>query len=292
MLVQDHLISIRSLTRDDILFLLKTAEELRTNPQPELLKGKLLASCFYEPSTRTRLSFEAAMLRLGGQVITVAEPKTEALSDGLRVIGSYADILVIRHPLEGSAQLASEVCSIPVINAGDGANQHPTQTLTDLFAMQQCFGQLEGLEVAFVGDLRYGRTVHSLARACALFDQRLYLISPPRLEMPEPLLNELRRSGLRSSGHESVEEIIEKVDLLYCTRLQRERMGSDPIDGYQINPDVLTSAKPSMRIFHPMPRADELPMSVDTSPHAYYFEQAAGGVFVRQALLAHLLGAL
>jgi aspartate carbamoyltransferase catalytic subunit len=290
-----NLLSIQDLTREEILHLLSTAKELSERPEPNLLSGKLLGSCFFEPSTRTRISFEAAMHRLGGQVVGFADAgvsataKGETLHDSMRIMGQYVDAIVVRHPLEGSAKVAAEATDVPVINAGDGANQHPTQTLLDLYAIQECQGRLDDLQIAMVGDLRYGRTVHSLAKACCHFNSRLYFVSPPRLEMPDPLCDELRQQGLRFSFHEDLEEVIDKVDILYMTRIQKERFKHEGERGPYDLP--LDRAKESMRILHPLPRCEELPVEVDDTPFAYYFEQAAGGLLVRQALLSFLLGA-
>jgi aspartate carbamoyltransferase catalytic subunit len=289
------LLSVEDLTREEILHLLSSAKDLSERPEPNLLKGKLLGSCFFEPSTRTRISFEAAMHRLGGQVVGFADAgvsataKGETLHDSMRIMGQYVDAIVVRHPLEGSAKVAAEATDVPVINAGDGANQHPTQTLLDLYAIQACQGRLDDLQIAMVGDLRYGRTVHSLAKACCHFNSRLYFVSPPRLEMPDPLCDELRRQGLRFSFHEDLEEVIDKVDILYMTRIQKERFKHEGEREPYVLP--LDRAKESMRILHPLPRCEELPVEVDDTPFAYYFEQAAGGLLVRQALLSFLLGA-
>jgi aspartate carbamoyltransferase catalytic subunit len=216
-----NLISISDLSKEEIEKILKRAAEFKKKPPKDLLRGKILASCFFEPSTRTRLSFESAMLKLGGQVVGFSDAastsvrKGETLSDTMRVIGGLADLIVIRHPLEGAAKLASQATTKPVINAGDGANQHPTQTLLDLFTIKECQGKLSGLNIAIVGDLKYGRTVHSLSYAAALFDMRLYFISPDELTLPDAILQELRKKRGKFSFHRSIEEAIGKADILH-----------------------------------------------------------------------------
>lgn len=298
-LKQRSLISISDLSKEEIEKLLKRAAEFKKKPPKELLRGKILASCFFEPSTRTRLSFESAMLRLGGQVIGFSDSnctstkKGETLFDTIKVIGALADLIVIRHPLEGAAKLASEATRKPVINAGDGANQHPTQTLLDLFTIKECQGKLSGLNIAIVGDLKYGRTVHSLAYAAALFDMRLYFISPDELTLPDAILQELRKKRGKFSFHRSIEEVIGKVDILYMTRLQKERFDQATYervkDNFILNEALLEKAKKHLRVLHPLPRVSEIARAVDNTPHAYYFQQAENGLFVRQALLAYYL---
>lgn len=293
-----HLISIHDLSRTDILEFLDFARDLQSTPKTGLLKDKIITLAFFEPSTRTRMSFEAAALRLGGKVMGFADTaqtsiaKGESLSDTLKILGGYSDALVIRHPSEGSARLASHVAGIPVINAGDGANQHPTQTLLDLFTMRACFGKLEGLHLALTGDLKYGRTIHSLVEAASLFDMRLYFIAAEGLELPAQLTEILKMRSIRFSFHRHIAEIIDKADVLYLTRLQKERFQNERGISYQgLNAEILKNAKPSLKILHPLPRQEELPTEIDTTPHAAYFEQARNGVIVREAVLAKLLGA-
>jgi len=294
-------ISIANLSRPDLELALQTAKELDGKPIPDLLKGSILATCFFEPSTRTRLSFEAAMLRAGGSVIgfsdaaSTSAKKGESLSDSIRVISSYADIIAIRHPLEGAARLAADASPHPVINAGDGANQHPTQTLVDLYSILACQGRLDSLHIALAGDLKFGRTVHSLSQALALFGARFYFVSPEFLSLPETTQHELRKRGVKFSFHSDLEEVLPKVDVLYMTRIQKERFGggNEPFK----NPCLLKKrhlekAKPHLRILHPLPRVDEIETAIDETPFAYYFQQAAHGVPVRTALLALLLGKL
>jgi len=293
------LISFRDLNREKVEAILHFAKKLKTSPEPHLLENKILGSCFFEPSTRTRLSFEAAISRAGGKVIGFSEmgstssAKGESLKDSMKIIGSYADIIVIRHPLEGSARLAGEVTDKPVINAGDGANQHPTQTLLDLFSMKECQTKLEELNIAFVGDLKYGRTVHSLSLGCALFNMRLYFISPSQLAMPDSICSELRKRGVKFSFHKSIEEVLDRIDILYMTRIQKERFEEGDYskiqDSYILKKEMLAQVKPNLKIFHPLPRVNEIDPAIDDTPYAYFFEQAANGIFVRQAILSLML---
>lgn len=296
------LISIGDLSREEIEQMLNHAESFKRKPPKDLLAGYILASCFFEPSTRTRLSFESAMLRLGGRVIGFSDSgstsvkKGETLFDTIKVIGNLADLIVIRHPQEGAAKLASLATSKPVINAGDGANQHPTQTLLDLFSMKECQGKLDGLKIAIVGDLKYGRTVHSLVYAAALFDMRLYFISPDELTLPDSMLHELRKRRGKFSFHRTIEEVIGNLDLLYMTRIQKERFDHATYERvcsrHVLTEPLLKKAKKHLRILHPLPRVGEIDPAIDDTAHAYYFQQAENGLFVRQALLAKTLGKL
>lgn len=300
MLSTKHLISIADLKKTDIQLILERADHFKRKGPSAFLKNKIVASCFFEPSTRTRLSFEVAVQRLGGQVIgfssgeTTSAQKGESLSDTIRVISSYADAIVIRHPMEGAARLASTVSEKPVLNAGDGANQHPSQTLVDLFTIQECQGKLDGLNIVLAGDLKYARTIHSLAQAYAHFDVRFYFVSPATLQMPDSITNSLRDKGIRFSMHTDLMEVIKKADILYMTRLQKERF--DPAEfqtiqrQFQLTHHELEGVKPNLRILHPLPRQEELSVDLDATPHAYYFEQAENGVYVRQALLSLMLG--
>ncbi|SCA62475.1 Aspartate carbamoyltransferase [Chlamydiales bacterium SCGC AG-110-M15] len=301
-LLEKSLISVHHLNRDDITTILEYSQWLKDNPQPDLLKGCIMASCFFEPSTRTRLSFESAMYRLGGQVIgfsdaqTTSATKQEALADTIKVVGEYADVLVIRHPLEGSAQLAAESTTKPVINGGDGTNQHPTQTLLDLFSIKESQGRLDNLHIAMVGDLKHGRTTHSLAQACAHFNARLYFVSPPSLEIPQHICEDLRHKRIKFSFHRNLEDVLGKADILYMTRIQEERF-ADSIEYHRLKnayelkrSHLLDTVKDNMRILHPLPRVNEISRCVDGSPHAYYFQQAQNGLYIRQALLALALG--
>lgn len=295
-----HIISITDLTRAELELIIDTASRLKATPQPELLKNKVVASCFFEASTRTRLSFETAVHRLGGSVIgfpdgsnTSMDKKGETLADSVRIISSYSDAFFMRHPREGAARLASEFSSVPVINGGDGSNQHPTQTLLDLFSIYETQGSLEGLKVAFVGDLKYGRTVHSLAQALSLFGCELHFIAPPALAMPDYLIDELTEKCIDCHFHQNIEEVIDDLDILYMTRVQKERFDETEYQyirsAFVLEASMLKSVKENLKILHPLPRVDEINVNVDQSPHAYYFEQARNGVFARQALLALVL---
>lgn len=299
MLFQRDIVSITDLDKSTLELIVKTAEEIKQGNYKPWLKDKVLASCFFEASTRTRLSFETAVHRLGGQLIGFSDgsntsaKKGETLADTIRMIASYTDAIIMRHPQEGAARLASEFSEVPVINGGDGANQHPTQTLLDLFTLYECQGRLDGLNIAFVGDLKYGRTVHSLAQACAHFGARYYFISPDALAMPEYLLDELSRQGVYYERAANIESIIPEVDVIYMTRVQKERF--DPTEymhiasQYVLNAAMLNSAQPHLRVLHPLPRVNEIDVSVDATPHAYYFQQAENGVYARMALLALIL---
>jgi len=260
----------------------------------------VVASCFFEASTRTRLSFETAVQRLGGSVIgfdsggnTSLAQKGETLADSVKVISSYADAFFMRHPQEGAARLASEFTSIPVINGGDGSNQHPTQTLLDLFTIYETQSTLDSLNIAFVGDLKYGRTVHSLAQALSLFNCKFYFISPEALAMPYYIIEELNERGIDFSLHNSIEEVVDDLDILYMTRVQKERFDETEYQhmksAFLLNANMLNSARKNLKVLHPLPRVDEINTDVDDTPYAYYFQQAQNGVFARQALLALLL---
>ncbi|PIJ51005.1 aspartate carbamoyltransferase [Erwinia sp. OLTSP20] len=301
-LYKKHIISINDLSREELELVLDTAARLKANPQPELLKNKVIASCFFEASTRTRLSFETAMQRLGASVVGFADSsntslgkKGESLADTISVISTYVDAIVMRHPQEGAARLAAEFAGdIPVLNAGDGANQHPTQTLLDLFTIQHTQSRLSHLKVAMVGDLKYGRTVHSLTQALAKFDgNHFYFIAPDALAMPGHITSMLDDKGIAWSRHSSIDEVITEVDILYMTRVQKERL--DPSEYANVKAQFvlraadLTGARDNMKVLHPLPRIDEIATDVDKTPHAWYFQQAGNGIFARQALLALVL---
>lgn len=297
------IISISDFSKEDLDLLLEQTKEIKQTPQPTLLKGRLLGSCFFEPSTRTRLSFESAMHRLGGSVIgfsdiqTTSSKKGESLQDSMQMMAYYADVAVMRHPLEGAARLAADAAHIPIINAGDGAHQHPTQTFLDLFTIWESQGRLNKLAMALVGDLKYGRTVHSLAQALSHYNSRLYFISPLGLEMPKEICDELREKGIKFSFHRTYQEILDKVDILYMTRIQEERFihkqEYDQVKhSYVLTAEQLQNAKPNLKILHPFPRVNEIDRSVDTTPYAHYFQQAQNGLFTRQALLALILGGI
>jgi aspartate carbamoyltransferase catalytic subunit len=298
-LYRKNIISIPDFSREELELVVETATRLKAQPRNDLLQGKLIASCFFEPSTRTRLSFETAVQRMGGRVIGFADGantsarKGETLADSIKIISSYTDAVVMRHPREGAARLASEFSPVPVINGGDGSNQHPTQTLLDLFTINETQGRLENLTIAFVGDLKYGRTVHSLTQAMSLFNCRFYFVSPEALAMPDYICEELDEKGVSYTLVSSLEEVIPQVDILYMTRVQRERFDEaefKKIQGnYVLRADMLKHAAPNLKILHPLPRLEEIEVEVDATPHAYYFQQAQNGVYARQALLALVL---
>jgi aspartate carbamoyltransferase catalytic subunit len=299
------IISIRHFNKEELLYILDLARRMDQVDHTDMLRGKVLASLFFEPSTRTRLSFESAMKRLGGMVIGFAEPgvtsaaKGESLSDSVRIIEGYCDIIVLRHYLEGSAQLAADVVEIPVINAGDGANQHPTQTFLDLYTIQKTKGTLEDLAIGFLGDLKYGRTVHSLAYALAYFGAEMYFVSPPSLRLPADFLETLKDRKVKCYEHESLAGISKRLDVIYCTRIQKERF-ADPIEFekvrgvYRLSKTTLEEfgIKDDLKVLHPLPRVDEMDDSLDATDFAVYFHQARNGVPIRKALLAAVLGAI
>ncbi len=293
-----HLISIDDLSKDDIIYILDRAEEfeeIARGRKSNLLEGKMLANLFFEPSTRTRMSFEVAMKRLGGEVLNVTAQeassiaKGETLADTVRVVSKYADAIVIRHPLEGSARLAAEFSEVPVINAGDGAGQHPTQTLLDLYTIRK-ESKLEGLKIALMGDLKYSRTVHSLIKALTLFNAKIYLISPESLRLPEEFLEGLKGDVVEAK----LEDVIGEIDVLYVTRIQKERFPDEEeyrkvAGSYRITPEVLRDAKEDLIIMHPLPRVDEIDPAVDRTKHAKYFDQVFYGVPVRMAILTEVM---
>lgn len=300
-----HVISIADFTREEILHILDTAAAMERAPRRECLSGRIMATLFFEPSTRTRLSFEAAMLSLGGRVLGFSDPgsssakKGESLADTIRMVERYADVIVMRHPRDGAARLAAEVSRVPVINGGDGANQHPTQTFLDLYTIVQLFPGLRegaGLTVTFAGDLRYGRTVHSLLHALCHFGCRILTVAPRGLELPEQYIAEAARHGIAVRSVPSLAEAIAVSDVLYMTRLQEERF-PDPVEfdhikaSYRITAAMLAGAPAHLRILHPLPRVSEIATDVDATVHAHYFTQAANGVPVRQAILSLVLGA-
>lgn len=293
------IISISDLTPDEIKLILDTAEKIKHNPDPSLLHAKVLASCFFEPSTRTRLSFEAAAIKLGAGVIGFSDHKStsaakgESLCDAIEVISSYADLIVLRHHRDGAARLAGDISDKPIINAGDGTNQHPSQTLLDLFSIRECQGKLEDLNIAFVGDLKYGRTAHSLAQALCHYNARFYFVCPENLMMPDHICDHIKKSRNKFSCHRDVSEVVKKVDILYLTRIQKERFAEDELRSmakhYVLKGPMLKGVKKNLKILHPLPRVDEIETSVDKTPYAYYFQQAENGLHTRQALLALLL---
>lgn len=299
LLFNKHIISIAELSVPELELVLETTQKLKHNPRHDLLKGKLIGSCFFEPSTRTRLSFETATQRLGGTVVGFADgsntsaKKGETIADSIKIIASYVDALIIRHPKDGAARVASEFSKVPVINGGDGSNQHPTQTILDLFTILETQGTLTGLKVALVGDLKYGRTVHSLAQALSKWGCEFYFVSPKQLAMPDSINEELDGAGCIYSLVDSLDEVLPKIDILYMTRVQRERFDEEEfkkIKGrFILKAEMLHNAKPNFRVLHPLPRMDEIATDVDITAYAYYFEQAKNGVYARQALLALVL---
>lgn len=295
------LVSIDDYTKAEQLRILDLAAGFEAKPVQNILDGYVVATLFFEPSTRTRLSFESAASRLGAQVIGFSEAgsssvsKGESLNDTILTVSNYADIIVMRHPREGSARYASEVSPVPIINAGDGANQHPTQTLLDMYSIRKTQGRLDNIHIAFVGDLKYGRTVHSLTFALCNFNATFHLVSPSELKLPSYVKRKIKENKLDYYQYTDMTEVIPQVDILYMTRIQKERF-SDPIEyekvknAYILRDDMLKGAKPTMRVLHPLPRVNEIEMDVDSNPMAYYFQQAQNGVYVRQALLASILG--
>lgn len=298
-----HIISIRDLQKKDIDYILAKAYDVKQGVYENALAGKVLASLFFEPSTRTRLSFESASLLLGGKFFGFADSinssvqKGESLSDTIKTISGYADVIAMRHPVEGSARFASEVSGIPVINAGDGSNQHPTQTLLDLYTIKEQFGKIDNLKIALLGDLKYGRTVHSLSMALANYDVELYLISPKLLRMPDHFKQYLDKANIKYHEVEYIEEIDKDIDIVYATRIQRERFGDlqeyEKVAGsYKISLSTLDILPKHTKIMHPLPRLNEIDPEIDSTENAIYFEQAHNGIPVRQALLGLVTGAI
>lgn len=296
-----HLISIHDFSKEEIINVLSLAAKFEESQTESFLKGKVVASLFFEPSTRTRLSFETAANRLGARIIGFSDAgntsvtKGETLKDTIKMVSNYADLIIIRHPLEGSARYASEVSSVPVINAGDGSNQHPTQTLLDLYSILKTQGTLQNLRINMVGDLKYGRTVHSLLQAMSHFNPYFRFTAPEELKMPEEYKEQLRLSGIKFEESENLEEGIADMDIVYMTRVQRERF-TDAIEYervknvYSLRRSMLENTRSNMKILHPLPRINEIHQDVDSSEHAYYFDQAGNGVYTRMAIITTLLG--
>ncbi len=296
------LVTIADLTREKIEYLLQMAEVFEQHPNRLLLQGRVVATLFFEPSTRTRLSFETAANRLGARVIGFADPKVtsgtkgETLKDTIMMVSNYADVIVMRHHLEGAARYASEIAPVPIINAGDGANQHPSQTMLDLYTIRQTQGTLDNLNIFLVGDLKYGRTVHSLLMAMRHFSPTFHFIAPEELAMPDSYKQYCSQMGIRYVEHQDFDaDVIAGADILYMTRVQRERftdlMEYERVkDRYLLTLPMLEKAKDNMRILHPLPRVNEIAYDIDDDPHAYYFQQARNGLFVRQALITDTLG--
>jgi len=300
-----HVISIQDFSVEEIIDVLDRAEKMvdiaRGDAVSDFLKGKVLACIFYEPSTRTRLSFETAMNRLGGAVVGFAGPeatsvvKGETLADTIRMVSAYADAVVLRHPREGAARLATEFSDVPILNAGDGAGQHPTQTMLDLFTIRTEMGRLDGLNISLIGDLRYGRTVHSLAIALAKLGSTINLVSPEGLEMPGEVIGFLKDTGKFGKACHLSEDVIAETDVLYVTRIQKERF-PDPVEYekvagvYRVDPELVARGPEDMIILHPLPRVNEITPEVDSLPQAKYFVQAFNAVPVRMALLSMVMG--
>lgn len=297
-----NLISINDFSKEEHLHVLDVAAEFEANPRQPILTDRVVATLFFEPSTRTRLSFESAANQLGARIIGFSDAsnssvqKGETLHDTITMVSSYADLIVMRHPREGSSRYASEVAKVPVINAGDGANQHPTQCLLDLYSIRKTQGRLDNLNVAFVGDLKYGRTVHSLTHALCQFNTTFHLVSPEALKLPSAVKQDIKDHNLKYYQYTDLQEVLSKVYIVYMTRVQRERF-ADPMEYEKVkNACILTGSmlhdcKENMKILHPLPRVNEITTDVDKTPYAYYFQQAQNGVYVRQALIALILGA-
>lgn len=297
-----HLVSISHCSAEDIMRILDRATLFERNPNRDFLQGRVVATLFFEPSTRTRLSFETAVCRLGGKVIgfsdasTSSSTKGETLKDTIKIVSNYADAIVMRHYLEGAAQYATEVSPVPIINAGDGSNQHPSQTLLDLYSIRQTQGSLEQKTIVMVGDLKYGRTIHSLIEGMQPFSPRFIFVAPKELALPEEYRSYCKEHNIPfEEVTEFTSEVIAEADILYMTRVQRERF-SDPEEYervknvYILDRELLRLAKPNLKILHPLPRVQEIAQEVDDHPAAYYFRQALNGLYVRQSILSEVLG--
>ena len=295
-------VAIADLTKEKILYMIEMAQEFEKHPNREILKGKVVATLFFEPSTRTRLSFETAANRLGARVIGFADPKItsgtkgETLKDTISMVANYADVIVMRHYIEGAAQYASEVTNVPIVNAGDGAHQHPSQCMLDLYSIYKTQGTLENLNIYLVGDLKYGRTVHSLIMAMRHFNPTFHFVAPAELAMPNEYKMYCKEHGIRFVEHTDFDEnVIADADIIYMTRVQKERF-SDLMEYervknvYILKADMLGNTKPNMKILHPLPRVNEIAYDVDENPHAYYIQQAGNGLFAREAIFCDVLG--
>lgn len=296
-----NFVTIADLSKEKILYMIKSAQEFEKHPNREILIGKIVATLFFEPSTRTRLSFETAANRLGARVIGFSDAKVtsttkgETLKDTILMVSNYADVIVMRHYIEGAAQYASEIAPVPIINAGDGAHQHPSQCMLDLYSIYKTQGTLDNLEICLVGDLKYGRTVHSLIMAMRHFNPTFHFIAPKELSMSDEYKLYCRENGIKYIEHtEFNEEIISKADILYMTRVQKERF-SDLMEYekvknvYILKNDMLKNARENMKILHPLPRVNEIEYEVDTNPHAYYIQQAQNGLYAREAIICDVL---
>ena len=297
-----NFVTIADLSREKILYMIELAQEFEKHPNREILKGKVVATLFYEPSTRTRLSFETAANRLGARVIGFSDAKAssvskgETLKDTILMVSNYADVIAMRHYIEGAAQYASEISPVPIINAGDGAHQHPSQCMLDLYTIYQTQGSLENLTICLVGDLKYGRTVHSLLMAMRHFNPTFHFIAPEELSMPNEYKLYCKEKGIRFEEHTQLtEDIIAQADIVYMTRVQKERF-SDLMEYEQVKnscilkADMLGKAKKSMKVLHPLPRVNEIAYDVDATPQAYYIQQAQNGLYAREAIICDVLG--
>lgn len=297
-----NFVTIADLSKEKILYLIKSAQEFEKHPDREILKGKVVATLFFEPSTRTRLSFETAANRLGARVIGFSDAKVtsatkgETLKDTILMVSNYADVIVMRHYIEGAAQYASEIAPVPIINAGDGAHQHPSQCMLDLYSIYKTQGTLENLDICLVGDLKYGRTVHSLIMAMRHFNPTFHFIAPKELSMPNEYKLYCKEHNIKYVEHTAFnEKIIGEADILYMTRVQKERF-SDLMEYekvknvYILKNDMLCSARENLKILHPLPRVNEIAYDVDSNPHAYYIQQAHNGLFAREAIICDVLG--
>ena len=297
-----NFVTIADLSRKEILYLISMAQEFEKHPNRELLKGRVVATLFFEPSTRTRLSFETAANRLGARVIGFSDAKVtsatkgETLKDTILMVSNYADVIAMRHYIEGAAQYASEVAPIPIINAGDGAHMHPSQCLLDLYSIYKTQGTLDNLNIYLVGDLKYGRTVHSLITAMRHFNPTFHFVAPDELAMPQEYKMYCHEHGIKYVEHtEFNEQVISDADIIYMTRVQKERF-SDLMEYervknvYILHRDMLKLCKDNMKILHPLPRVNEIAYDVDDDPHAYYIQQAGNGLYAREAIFCHCLG--
>lgn len=300
-IMKHDFVTIADLSKDEIKYMIRLAQEFEKHPNRELLKGKIVATLFFEPSTRTRLSFETAANRLGAKVIGFSDAKAssvtkgETLKDTILMVSNYADVIVMRHYIEGAAQYASEISPVPIVNAGDGAHMHPSQCLLDLYSIYKTQGTLENLNIYLVGDLKYGRTVHSLITAMRHFNPTFHFIAPEELAMPNEYKLYCKQHGIKFEEHtEFNDEIIANADILYMTRVQKERF-SDLMEYervknvYILKNSMLKNAKENMKILHPLPRVNEIAYDVDANPHAYYIQQAGNGLYAREAIFSHVL---
>ncbi len=299
---RESLVSINDFSKEEIIDLLEKAKSFEENPNRRVLEGKVIATLFFEPSTRTRLSFETAVNRLGGRIIgfsdaaTTSSSKGESLKDTIMMVSNYVDLIIMRHYLEGAARYASEISSVPIINAGDGANQHPSQTMLDLYSIYKTQGTLENLNITMVGDLKYGRTVHSLLQAMSHFNPTFHFVAPNELKMPQEYKDFCHEHNIPYYEHsEFSEEVINQADILYMTRVQRERftdlMEYERVKNvYILHNNMLANSKPNLRVLHPLPRVNEIAYDVDNNPKAYYFQQAKNGLYARQAIICKVLG--